>query len=237
VGNLASACNQTVDFLVKHGLFRTFERDGPYTPPHTLSQPLFNKDQMTVMHHANLRGPLYADASGWQLAYRLVKSFCRSGAHDGFCRFDDALGKVEAPLDHVMGELPGAFARLGFNLAGPAFPDGRKALFRATEGSRTDDLPEPYGKWLQHKKLDARWGKPVELEVQMLCTLSSPAVGITHLQVEASTFALPVLVRLRKNLSTQLGLAVPLSTTFSHLRTRTVFELRGHPIDLTHLKD
>jgi hypothetical protein len=197
---------------------------------------MIKPDQMVNVHHGRLDGPLYQNEDEWRFVYRLVKSFTRAGVNDAACIFDKAFGQIAAPLDHVMDELPVAFARQDFAMQGSVSPNGRRALFRASESSRVDALPEPYGKWLQHRKREPRWGKPVDVEVKMFCILTSPAPGVTLIRIEASTFALGTLVELGRQLTEQLDLLPPLATTLEYLRSRTQFSLRDQLVDLQRLK-
>lgn len=232
--SVAIVCSQTLDFLIKHGLVAAFERSGPYRPTETSSRPLLNRDQMMLAHYASLKGPLYRDAKQWEFAYCFVKSFTKAGRHDGSWVFEDAFGPIDAPLTDVADILSGSFARLDFHSLDKA-PSGREFLFRTSESATTERLPEPYGKWLQHRKHEPRWGKPVEMEVQMHCRLSSSTAGTTHVRIEGSTFALGFLARLNQCLSDDLSLVPPLKTTRPALYARTTFKLLGRFVDLSPL--
>lgn len=232
--SLAKACNDTVDWLVKRGRLPEFGKDGRWRKNVIAARPLLNPDQSIALHYGALRGPLYAHRDAWRFVYELVKSYSKDGVLNGTCVLEDVFGPIKAPMVDVLDELPTAFARLGFQPSSSR-QGARTVLFRASEASTVDALPEPYGKWLQHAEGRPRWGKPVELEVQMFCKLSSPNVEETRIGIQASTFAPPILVYLGRNLTEQLNLAPPLQMPIASVRSRTTFKLSGKVVDLNPL--
>ena len=233
--SLAKSCGATVDFLVKRKLISSFETDGQWIAPESTSRPLVDNDHMLILHHLPLKGELYGYFGGWGFVYNFVKSFTRAGRQNTSCLFDTVFGPLGVPLDRVIDEIPLAFAQLGFELKGAPSPDKRRVLFGRAEQSNVDDLPEPYGKWLQHKENNPKWGKPVELEVQFLCRFSSPEEGVTHIDIEASTFALPILVSLGAALTALFDLSHSLTIPDSYLGSNTSFTLTGAEISLKRL--
>jgi hypothetical protein len=210
------------------------EPSGQFRLANISSNPLMTRQELELIHYGELSGPLYRNAGQWEVFYRLVKSFCRGPRGETSCVFEDVWGGIPAPLEDVLEVLPIAFALQSFD-AGAQSTASRHAIYRASETCFVKDLPEPYGKWLQHHAMDARWEETEELQMWAVCKLSSPARGVTTLRIEGSTFFVPVIVRLAWSLSEQLGLPQPLTTRLDYLRSRVTFRLSNRRVDLSRL--
>ncbi|HLJ45265.1 MAG TPA: hypothetical protein VKU01_04625 [Bryobacteraceae bacterium] len=231
---LSTVCKETMEFLTRHGMFSPFEPSGPFEVRRLNDHPLLKRDQMMLMHYGALRGPLYRDEREWKAYHDLVKSFCRANKGDTACIFEDLWGGIPSPLNDVLEVLPFALSLQNFQSASQT-PSGRRIVFRASESCPVKDLPEPYGKYLQHCRGESKWDKPEELQIWMVCKLASPEKDRTMLRIEASTFCVPVIIRLAWSICDQLSIEPPLTTSLDYLRTKVTFRLGQRTVDLSRL--
>jgi hypothetical protein len=143
-----------------------------------------------LLWYAKLEGPLYADASSWRAAYRLVDSFrqgqpARLRSH---LALDEAFVLAATPLQDMHRFLPTAFAAIDFrNLASDAA--AQTARFASEQSSQVEELPEPYGKWLQLKQQSPKWDRPAQLRVEVECRLRAYGPRGCVLSLVVSTYA------------------------------------------------
>lgn len=233
--NLAEICCQTTEFLEQHRLLLSPMPSGEYRGGVQSSRPLMPENVRICAHYADLRGLLYADPTEWELYHDVVASFCRNENRACSFALSRLYGRIPVEMKHLIDELPVAFSQLGFQSrthAGAA----RRAIFSASGSCRVKDLPEPYGKWLQHCKREARWTNSVELEAQVICTLAGSGPGATELSVEMSTFMQPVIDQLADILTQIFAITPRLQMPLSDLRQRATWCLHGRTIDLTQLQ-
>jgi hypothetical protein len=199
-------CHDTVNFFIRHGLLASFERSGRYHAP-AVARPLIPPAQAVLAHYAACEGPLYADAAQWQFAHDLVAGFTRRGRRTVASAV--TLRQLFGPLrgvavDDLLAQLAYVFEGCGFRTRGSSTV-ARAARFASEDRCAVSDLPEPYGKWLQHRLGQPRWEEEVDLEVEAECRLSSPEPGVVHMDLDLSAPALPLLDDLALGLGRLLG--------------------------------
>jgi hypothetical protein len=231
---LIDGVRQTTNFLTTHGLLLPYERTGRYRPQMINSRPFLQREQMEALQKAELRGELYQSRHHWQMYYEITRSFLQRRRQGTACIFDGMFGELAAPLQDVADVLPSAMALQNFQLINAA-KSSRQFLFRASEQCSVEDLPEPYGNWLQHNKLDPRWQKNEQLDLSMLIKLSSPKAGATRLHIESSTFAIANVVRLGWGLNEELALTPKAEVGIRYLQKEVRFLIGGREVDLSIL--
>jgi len=228
-------CEHTLAFLIRHCWVEPYSPTGRYQPGPLRQPPLLRPEERKALHYAALDGPLYLKREQWQRAYQVVRSFTKSGRKGSRVWLPRLWGEVPVQVGELLGQLPSAFASQGFDCISTS-PVGRRALFRASETCRVEQLPEPYGKWLQHGMQRPQWERPVELQIEAVCQLTSLAAGHTAIDLELSTFAIPLVVGLGRALTSLLALAPPLQLSWQYLRTEAQWHVAGEVLDLSQLQ-
>lgn len=167
-------CRQTLDFAIQARLLPAFERSGRFVEPAGLrSAHAYNVDIKRIAHYATARGPLYGSERSWERAYRLVQGFTRERRTLAHRRLPRLLGPFpELEPATVLAQIEAALLRLGFTTIdrnNASF----SAAFTAEDSCRVEDLPEPYGKWLQIKRQRQRWTEKVELLIDLGCRVET----------------------------------------------------------------
>lgn len=227
---LRRLCRETLDFAVAARLLPGFEPNGRFVEPAGLkSAHAYNSDLKRIAHYATLRGPLYADDRAWERAYRLVRAFTRASGTGASGRWQEGLlgpfHGLTPPA--VLAGLEGAAARLGLTTVA-CNRAGFTAAFSAEDACRVEDLPEPYGKWLQSRRGRPRWQERVELALELQCRVASvegPAGEATLVSVRLSAPAAPLVLALAEGLGAALFLPVSVADDAA-LRQRATALLR-----------
>jgi hypothetical protein len=171
-------CIESLEFLVRNGLLKGYERSGrwrePAGPQHRLG---VGKDAAVLHHYAGARGPLYRDAEQWRQAYQVIRGFTTKGRQplDGASwTLTRLLGPLDVSPRDLLSHLVSALQRHGFQCLDRSDVSAM-AAFRMEDSCSTMDLPEPYGKWLQLKHQRANWNDKLDLLVQLRCRIFSEA--------------------------------------------------------------
>lgn len=205
-----SLCQDSLQDLIRCGRLKSYENSGKFIKPrvrHSIVPPELG----LIAHYSVAEGPLYEDESQWEFAYRWVHSFTQRGRRNVQSQFTlhDPFGPFQGvQVDDLMSQLPHIFEQCGFRGHQPSRL-ARSAVFVSTGSCKVEQLPEPYGKWLQIQQRKPRWDRPVELEMEAVCNLSAPAKYVTRLDLTVSTLAMPLLELLAEKLGRLLGAAIP----------------------------
>lgn len=205
-----SFCQDSLQDLIRCGRLKSYENSGKFIKPrvrHSIVPPELG----LIAHYSVAEGPLYEDESQWEFAYRWVHSFTQRGRRNVQSQFTlhDPFGPFQGvQVDDLMSQLPHIFEQCGFRGHQPSRL-ARSAVFVSTGSCKVEQLPEPYGKWLQIQQRKPRWDRPVELEMEAVCNLSAPAKYVTRLDLTVSTLAMPLLELLAEKLGRLLGAAIP----------------------------
>ena len=205
-----SLCQDSLQDLIQRGLLKSYENSGKFIKPR-VRHSVIPLELGLIAHYSVAEGPLYEDESQWEFAYRLVHSFTQRGRRNVQSQFilHDPFGPFQGvQVDDLMSQLPHIFEQCGFRGHQPSRL-ARSAAFVSTGSCKVEQLPEPYGKWLQIQQRKPRWDRPVELEMEAVCNLSAPAKYVTRLDLTVSTLAMPLLELLAENLGRLLGAAIP----------------------------
>ncbi len=203
-------CQESLQDLIRRGRLKSYENSGKFIKPrvrHSIVPPELG----LIAHYSVAEGPLYEDESQWEFAYRLVYSFTQRGRRNLQSQFTlhDPFGTFQGvQVDDLMSQLPHIFEQCGFRGYQPSRL-ARSAAFVSTGSCKVEQLPEPYGKWLQIQQRKPRWDRPVELEMEAVCNLSAPTKYVTRLDLTVSTLAMPLLELLAEKLGRLLGAAIP----------------------------
>jgi hypothetical protein len=226
-------CSQGLKALIRAGVFPEYAETGRFKPDPNRRRAGFNDDQLIILHYADLRGPLYADPEQWRLVKAFVQGFTQSGAGITKLVMPRLWGTMDADFLAVGNSLPGAFQALDFQ-AQPE-PGGRHFSFSLGGGTRMEGLPEPYGKWFQHRDKSPRWGQSVRLRLEVKCVLTSVTAQKTSLDFEMTGFAPWLVFDVGRVLSERLGLRPPLRLADEYLHRHAEFyiERRRVPLPLS----
>jgi hypothetical protein len=198
-------CNDTLSMITQWGWLGEFKPAGPYRPL-GLSKPTIPEKLDRLLWYGDLTGPLYRNKRQHRAAYRLVHSFSHKGALalGSSIRFRPMFDTLDAPLADVMGILPTVFAIYGFKkeAGGPVV---RNVLFRSEHSCPIEQLPEPYGKWLQHELADPKWEKPFNFQVNVRVVLSPRRAGSCEVDLTSSSVFPPLYDHLARELGRFTG--------------------------------
>lgn len=203
-------CQDSLQDLIRRSRLKSYENSGKFMKPrvrHSIIPPELG----LIAHYSVAEGPLYEDESQWEFAYRLVHSFTQRGRRNLQSQFTlrDPFGPFQGvQVDDLMSQLPHIFEQCGFRGHQPSRL-ARSAVFLSTGSCKVEQLPEPYGKWLQIQQRKPRWDRPVELEMEAVCNVSAPTKYATRLDLTVSTLAMPLLELLAEKLGRLLGAAIP----------------------------
>jgi hypothetical protein len=186
-------CRATLQDLIGRHWLATYKHTGKFQPPGRDRAPV-PKELAKLLWYARLDGPLYRDETRWRAAYRLVDSFRqgRSAKLGSSIRLDDVFGPIAAPLEDVHRFLSTAFASLDFKCRSNDAA-AQTAQFSSEHSCKVEDLPEPYGKWLQIRRQKPAWDQPAQLRLRADCRLRASGPRACHLILTTSTFAPPLL--------------------------------------------
>jgi hypothetical protein len=220
-------CRQTLDYTVDRGLLPKYDKVGRYRQPNAKGRNLFDAQSMEIVHYAARRGPLYRDVRAWQRAHDVVAAFVRPRRGRGavnWWQLDEFVAFDLMPVE-LLGQIDSAMTSVGFEAR-----DRNDAAFSSTyilaDTCKVADLPEPYGKWLQHQGRP-RWRDDVDLTlVAEIHTESRQLRGLgdgasAHLRLSAATPHVPLL--LRERLRVLQGLP-PESTNAARARLERLVE-------------
>lgn len=228
-------CDLSFDYLIRHRLLPSYEKSGRFQPGPTRQRPLLQPEERKAAHYASLQGQLYQSLPQWRQAYQLIRSFTKKGREGSAFRLPRLWGPLPVHVHDLFEQVPSAFASLGFECLTKTAV-GRSALFRLSESCRVEHLPEPYGKWQQHQLQRSQWDRPVDLQIEARCQLTNVGSTGSYVDVTLSTFAIPVVVWLGRELSQILTITPPLQITFGYLRCDTQLQINGERVDLSRLQ-
>ena len=166
-------CRSALALAVEERNLKPYAESGPYAAPRGRDRYALDERAGILVHYADCRGPLYRDDANWKRAYDLVRSFTR-GADDAF-EYPwtvDGLGGLFTGIGPaaLLDAAETTMLALGFERT--ARSDAASvAYFALHDSCRATDLPEPYGKWQQHKRQVPRWDQNVSLELSGSCTV------------------------------------------------------------------
>jgi hypothetical protein len=232
--DLRRLCFNGLTRFIGSGIFPRYCETGRFDPSKYRGKRGFQERDLIVLHYAELRGPLYRDTTQWQRVQSFVHGFTAPGQGITQLTMPDPWGTIAADFATMKSVLPGAFQVLGMNCAS-SDPGGRHWLFRAEGGTRMEGLPEPYGKWYQHKMKRPRWGQNTKLHLEVNCVLSFASPQTTSLDFEISAFAPSIVSDLGRALSLRLGLSRRLYFAGDYLQRRARFRIKSEPISLLSL--
>ena len=188
--DLRYLCSAGLIRLIKSGIFPDYENTGPFRPSAYQTKGGPKERELMILHYADLRGPLYQDRVQWKRAQSLLHGFTQPGSGITKLSMPKVWGTIPASFDSAKASLPSAFQVVGFDRA-DVDPGGRFWLFRAGGGTRTENLPEPYGKWYQHVDQRARWGQTIKLRLEVNCVLNYVSDETTSIALTPAVPARP----------------------------------------------
>jgi hypothetical protein len=193
-------CRSTLAAMIRQKWLPTFKVSGRFRPQGR-DRPGVPKDLAKLLWYARLEGALYQDALCWRVAYRAVDSFRQHRPevlHSEMIE-DEVFGVLAAPLQDVQRFLVTAFSALDFRCMA-SDPATQTAWFSSQHSCTVEDLPEPYGKWVQIKQKSPKWEQPSQLSLQARCTLDPRGPRSCVMRLVMSTFAPALLERLAEQI-------------------------------------
>lgn len=167
--SLSELVRDTMAWAVRARLLPRYRETGPFVERHSGDPALaLLRGQQMLVHFAQLDGDLYADGRSWQSAVRMIEAFIT--ARDGRRKppwspllQTDIVAAAEPRI--VLDALESAFRRGRLSISDRRDMTGD--IVASIEGSSSiSDLPEPLGKWYQHKERRARWEEVVSLRLE-----------------------------------------------------------------------
>ena len=152
-------CHATIAHLVNCGSVPRFKDSGQCLIPGG-----------ERIHYNELLGPLYGDPTEWQFVYQLVQSFTKCRDEETWLHLPELFGRIPLHVGDFLAQLPSVFARYGFECV-DRNEVAQSVMFRSTDACEVKRLPEPFGKWLQHRLHELAWDRIEELEVTVDCRL------------------------------------------------------------------
>jgi hypothetical protein len=233
--DLKPACSTGLKQLIRAGIFPDFKETGRYQPsPHHMRRD-FREREMHILHYADLRGPLYRNAFQWRRVQIVVHGFTQEGLGITRLTLPNVWGTIPASFETMKAALPGAFAATGLERT-DSDPGGRHWSFRVDGGEPMESLPEPYGKWFQHRQQRPRWGESIRLRLEVRCVLNFLSERTTSLDCEMSAFAPAVMRDVGHALAQRLGLRARLRFAPDYFRQMARFKLKSEPVSLATLE-
>ena len=170
-------CKAAIDWLVEAGVLDVYEESGKFVEPlGGKGKFALDRDQRLLTHYAVCSGSLYTDERRWRRAYQMIHMFTAAGLAQRNRRtwkLASPFGPLEAiPPAEALVQLQSAFVRAGFQMTDQNDATG-SAVFRTEDTGRVIDLPEPYGKWFQHRERRPRWDEPLDLAIEVHCRVLS----------------------------------------------------------------
>ena len=168
----------SLDWLAEADLLPRHRESGTFTPRVSGSQSfVVGEPQQVLMHYAQLAGPLYSNLTAWGQARRVVAGFIADTRESPSWTPQSPFitGNRLLPSE-VLDQATSALAGLGLSLIDRNNHRG-SALFRAEETCRILDLPEPYGKWFQHRDSKPCWADTQVLRLDVRCTIATLRTG------------------------------------------------------------
>jgi hypothetical protein len=206
-------CRRSLEFLVQNKFLPDYLVTGPFNRGAPRPQAVFRPEQMIVAHYAVAEGPLYANRAAWDAAFKYIKSFTATGvgAAQKTCVLPQWCGIfAEFDTEDLLGLVSSALTQSGLTLK-IRNDTARTATFEAQDDCKVSSLPEPYGKYLQLVQNKAGWDNPVQLRLLLnVRVVSQPAPPNarfrfqTHVDLDASTLAPPLLENAAKRLNSLL---------------------------------
>lgn len=211
-------CKLTVDWLTEAGALESYQESGRFAASLGGKGAFaLDRDQQLLTHYAVCDGVLYEYEKQWRRAYQTIHQFKAEGLAEGLARRGPSAWKLPSvfgPFDGVsppeaLSLLLSAFARSGFQLTDQNDTAG-SAVFRNEDSCLVMDLPEPYGKWLQHRERRPRWEETLALAVEARVTLTGRALSpqplglrgyATLIDIELSALAPPLILELQSHLA------------------------------------
>lgn len=165
-------CRASLDWLIDAGVLKPFDETGRFVAPLDGAKGSLNAGQRLLAHYTPLTGPLYRDDGQWKRAQQLVAMFEAQVASARGRR----LWRVPAPFGAIGGVSPAEFlthvqsamSAAGFSISSRTDAAGSLS-FVCQDTCLVLDLPEPYGKWFQHREGRSRWEAPFSLAVEVRC--------------------------------------------------------------------
>lgn len=211
---------------IQAGRIADYRSSGRFDRPERYGA-VFRSSDRRVAHYASTEGPLYRDAVAWQRAFRFAHAFTAGQAArvaiNPPYRLEQCFGSFGAtdPRD-ALHCVAAAMEAAGLKRLA-ADETASEAIFDATDSTRLESLPEPYGKWLMLKEGQLRWEKPVSLRVIARCRLDQRYVGARGREAWPETYlalslsapvvslveALETTLRPRLAIATRAGLGAP----------------------------
>ena len=176
---------------IQAGRIADYRSSGRFDRPERFGA-VFRSSERRVAHYASAEGPLYRDIAAWQRAFRFVHAFTAGEAAratgDPPCRLDRCFGSFGAtdPRD-ALHCVAAAMEAAGMKRLA-ADETSSEALFEATDSTRLESLPEPYGKWLMLRQGQLRWEKPVSLRLVARCRLGQTYAGVRPREAWPETY-------------------------------------------------
>ncbi len=218
---LRTVTKSSLDWLVGAGLLPAYREGGAFVPAVSGVQSFaLGEPQQMLMHYAPLDGRLYADLDAWRRATRVVAAFIADirAAPPWTPQKPFLVFEPLRPSD-ALDQAHSALTRVGLALVDRNDRNGT-ALFRAEETCRVLDLPEPYGKWFQHREHKPCWGEPRPLRLDVKCAIEAqrqaPGAGMgdayaAALTLEFSALAMPIAIEVHTALASLSKTARPFS--------------------------
>jgi hypothetical protein len=155
-------------WLIENRLLPPYREAGRFTESfHGDTSLNLSRGQQTLVHYAALEGPLYQSDTSWRQAMLTVDAFVAQRNTRGrpdWRPLSQIEFVAEAEPRLILDALESAFRRAHLPVADRSDLKG-EILFAADDVCAVADLPEPYGKWFQHKDRRARWDETKTLRL------------------------------------------------------------------------
>jgi hypothetical protein len=201
-------CNASLDYAIDAGLLGGYQHSGRYRPqPQSRNVHRVDQDIKLLAHYARCDGELYREPLQWQQGYRMVKGFVDGGSFGHrWWNVPDSFGRFAGIDPALLIELLGtALLRIGFE-AVDQHPASFTALFASHDECSVASLPEPYGKWLQHREHQPRWRQQSRLTVELDCRAHPAGERDARVDLRLSALAAPMIPALWDELAPLLFL-------------------------------
>ena len=127
------------------------------------------RGQQVLVHYAALEGPLYQSDADWRRAMLAIDAFVsqrRARARSDWQPLAQTSLVTDAEPKIVLDALESAFRKVRLAVADRS--DLKAEIVLAAEDACTlVELPEPYGKWFQHRERRARWDETRTLRLEV----------------------------------------------------------------------
>jgi len=199
-------CRASLEWLIDAGVLKPFDESGKFVAPVNTAPGTLDAAQKLMEHYAACTGPLYRDEDQWRRAYRMIAMFeSQASGPAKPWRVEPFPGIRRVPPAEILTHIQAGMSAAGFSQTSRTDASGTLS-FLLQDACLVSDLPEPYGKWLQHREGRARWQTAFLLAVEVRFEITNRARGgdhefLTSICFESSALVPPLIVDIHSRLA------------------------------------